>query len=205
VSLVAVRAETAPYTAPGLSTEAAEAFAEIAEDSRRALTELRTILGVLRREDGTAPELAPLPGAPELPALVEQVRRCGVRVDAELPADLSRLDGAVGLVVYRVVQESLSNAVRHAPGAAVEVRVAFGTDVRVTVTNTPATGTGTPPDRPSGTAAPGTAAPGRPALGLIGMRERVTCLGGALDAGPTPDGGFRVDARLPFEGAERSG
>ena len=185
VSLIAVRAETAPYTSPDLSSDARAVLAEIAGDARSALDELRGVLGVLRRSDGVdgdaAPaELAPQPDLAGVAALVDRVRAAGVevRLDGDLRAPVS---GPVGYVAYRVVQEALTNARRHAPGSAVTVAVlGEGDRLRVRVANryldqTSAAGGGS---------------------GLVGMRERVEALGGRLAAGVEGDL-FVVEADLP--------
>ena len=165
VSLIAVRAETAPYTVPDLSPAAATLMSAIADDSRRALDELRGVLGVLRRsEDPGAGDRAPAPqpGAGDLERLVEEARAAGSPVALEA-SGLCDVPAATGYVVYRVVQEALTNARRHAPGAPVEVVArAAGDVVEVTVANAS--------PRPLGPAGGG----------LTGMRERVEALGGTF-------------------------
>ncbi len=179
MSLVAVRAETAPYRLNDLPELARQEFLALAGTARDTLTELRRLLGVLRTDPAA---LAPQPTMSDVDDLVASARAAGLEVQTHLvgvPAT-----PATGLTVYRIVQEALSNAAQHAPGASVEVAIsASGKDVRVEVTNT----------RPAIVKEP-RAGEGH---GLIGMRERVELLGGALHTGPTPEGGFQVLATIP--------
>jgi signal transduction histidine kinase len=180
VSLIAVRAETAPYTVPDLSQGARDVLAAIAEDSRRALDELRGVLGVLRRSS-EEPQLAPQPGAADLELLVETARRSGEQVEWTR-GELVGVSAAAGYAAYRVVQEALTNARRHAPGAPVRVEtVAVGAGVLVRVDNACADGV------------PAEVGEGR---GLSGMRERVEALGGTLSV-RVEDGWWRVEAAVP--------
>lgn len=162
VSLIAVRAETAPYTVPDLSLDARALVAAIADDSRRALEELRGVLGILHRS-GDEPGRAPQPTAADIADLVAAARGAGDLVDWEAD-DLVSVSPAIGYVGYRVVQEALTNARRHAPGERVLLRVGpegrSGLAVQV-VNRSPA----------------GVVVEGR---GLVGMRERVEALGGTL-------------------------
>ncbi|MGI5395008.1 sensor histidine kinase [Streptomyces sp. CA-251251] len=165
----------------------AKALDDIAETCRSARGELRTTLEVLREQD--APDArGPLPGLHGLPDLVEAARLAGAR--AELSVDAGTVPPAVG-AAYRIVQEALTNAVRHAgpePTVRVEVRGERGA-LRLSVTDD-----GTGPDDPAATALVGT-----PGFGLVGMRERARSVGGTLDAGPRAGGagGFAVTALLP--------
>jgi signal transduction histidine kinase len=160
---------------------------------------MRRLLGVLRSEQTTA-QHAPQPDLGEVPALVDAARRAGVRVRLSVPGRAPRVPATVGVCGYRIVQESLSNAGRHAPGAAVEVMVEYAADaVRLSVVNGPGRG-GAP--LPAAAGPPGGAQPtGRPGggHGLTGMGERVALLGGELSARPTAEGGFAVRAVLPLE------
>lgn len=165
---------------------ALEALQSIERTGRSAQDELRVVLGVLRDESGTTAPLSPTPGLDELGQLVEQVRRSGTDV-ALIRTDTHAMSASLELTVYRIVQEALTNVVRHADGATAEVWVGTGSEsVQVTVTNTPG--------RRSLASEPGTSGVGH---GLIGMRERVRAFGGSLDAGPRPAGGFRVSATIP--------
>ena len=135
-----------------------------------------------------AAALAPQPRLDDVPELIATARRAGAAVILQMPGNGEQLPASVGLTAYRIVQESLSNAARHAPGARISVTVDESPPyVRITVSNEPPA-TGQPH-------ADGTTQPGH---GLAGMRERVTLLGGQLRAGPEPDGGFAVRAVLPM-------
>jgi signal transduction histidine kinase len=184
MSMIAVRAETAPFRVPALPDPARAEFAEIAQAARGALTDMRRLLGVLR-SDAAAPELAPQPGLAELADLVARTRDSGMTVGLHV-ADGARPPDAVALAAYRIVQEALANAARHAPGAAVEVGLRPGPDeIGIRVSNGP------PPGREMSPRSAG-------GHGLTGMRERASALGGELTAGPTAAGGFEVVARLPY-------
>ncbi|WP_225755595.1 sensor histidine kinase [Actinotalea sp. Marseille-Q4924] len=181
VSLVAVRAESAPYVHPDLDPVARGVLADIATDARGALDELRQVLVVLQRSDTLGAERAPQPGAGEIAGLVEQARSAGQ--DARLtwtgPADVPP---APGYVLYRAAQEALTNARRHASGAAVELDVSVADGAARLRASNPSAAT--------------TVVPGR---GLLGMRERTEALGGILAV--TADGGrLTVDVRVPLGG-----
>ena len=184
MSLIAVRAETAPYRLPGLPEAARAEFGSLSEVAREALTEMRRLLGVLRHDQPAA--LAPQPQLADLPSLVDTARQAGLAVELSVPAALDHVPSGVGVCAYRIVQESLSNASQHAPGAAVTVSVGHDCGaVLLRVANGPG-GPAGPPVNEHG-----------PGHGLTGMRERVALLGGSLSAGPSPDGGFVVSAVLP--------
>jgi len=184
VSLIAVRAEIAPYTSPGLGPGARQVLGEIADDARRALDELRGVLGVLHRAE-ESPELAPQPGMGDLPELVLRSTRAGDRIIAEGVDSRWIVPETVGYVVYRVVQEALTNARRHARGAPVELRLDREGDELVVVVANEA-------------GQPNAAADDDGGAGLLGMAERVEALGGVVVAGPIAGGGFHVTARLPL-------
>ncbi len=168
-------------------------LAAVEDTARDALGEMRRMLGLLHQAgDADVSFDGPAPGLRHVDDLVERVMRgqgaTSLRVDcpSELPAGLE-------LAVYRIIQEALTNVVKHAPGASVEVEVAQGADaVQLTVCNGP-------PSRPAGT---GPAAGGH---GLVGVRERVALYGGAVTAQPTADGGFRLAATFPFDAATATG
>jgi signal transduction histidine kinase len=185
MSLIAVRAETAPYRLGELPEQARGEFAEISKESREALTEMRRLLGVLRSEGEQAP-VAPQPGLADLSTLVGAARAAGTPVELTVEGELAGVPAAADLSAYRIVQESLSNAARHAAGAPVELllRRAEG-ELYLRVSNGP------------GAAGPANP-PGEPGQGVRGMRERVTMLGGHLSAYPTGEGGFEVRATLPL-------
>jgi signal transduction histidine kinase len=191
MSVIAVRAETAPFRIPGLPDAVKDDMAETSAIAREALTEMRRLLGVLRGADIGA-ERAPQPGMDRLEGLVAAVRGAGLAVDLRVVGVQRPLPSGVELSAYRIMQEALSNTLRHAPGAAAAVEVRYEPEcLRLRVRNDP------PPVRGDH---PAPAAPGH---GIVGMRERVTMLGGTLAAGPTTDGGYLVEAVLPLEGSGR--
>ncbi len=183
MSMIAVQAETAPYRVPGLPDPARTELATIATSARAALADMRRLLGVLRAETGDAPR-EPQPGLADLPALVATAQRAGVTVTFTAD-DLAGMPGAAGLAAYRIVQEALANAARHAPGGPVDVAVRTGSRrLTVSVHNGPAR--------------PGPAPAGGGGHGLTGMRERAELLGGTLHAAPDGRGGYLVEAVLPY-------
>ncbi len=185
LSLIAVQAETAPYRLSGVPEPVRAEFASLSGAAREALTEMRKLLGVLRSDHPA--ERGPQPRLADLPELAAAARRAGVKVELSLPAAGGQVPPGVGVCAYRIVQEALSNAGRHAPGAAVTVTVdQDGNAVRLRVANGPGT--------PAGPSTDGQ----RPGHGLTGMRERVALLGGSLTAGQAPGGGFAVSAVLPL-------
>ena len=179
----------------------------IGSTARAAMTELRRLLGVLRFKDAEDPErarLTPVPSLSRLDELVDAVRDAGLAVTCHVSGPVTELPPGIDLTAYRILQEALTNALRHAPGAAASVRVACApVQVTVEVSNT-----ARPAPPPQGTAPPAPggacAAPGRrigpagPGYGLAGIAERVASCGGSLALGPTADGGFAVTARLPL-------
>ncbi|MCS0638251.1 sensor histidine kinase [Streptomyces sp. LP05-1] len=186
MSVITVQADSAPYRIPGLPEAACEEFTTIAASARESLAEMRRLLSVLRSE-GSEGERGPQPGLDRLQQLVEATVRAGVPAELSLPAGLGAVASAVDLSAYRITQEALANVVRHAPGAPTRVSVtAAGGRLTVLVVNGPPT----EPVSPLETSGTG--------HGLVGMRERVRLTGGTLDAGPLPDGGFRIAARLPL-------
>ncbi len=190
VSMIAVQAETAPYTMSDLSPQAREGYAEIAHTAREALVEMRRLLGVLR-SDAAETEVTPQPRLDRLTELIEQHRGAGGAAGLSVSGREHPLSATLELSAYRIVQEALTNARRHAPGAPVQVELVYQTDkLRVRVHNQP-------PDL-ARTRVDGFPAPASGGHGLIGMQERAAMLGGHLQAGPAPDGGFDVEAELPF-------
>ncbi|MFC5906336.1 sensor histidine kinase [Streptacidiphilus monticola] len=188
MSLIAVQADSAPYRITGLPTAAEQEFAAIGTAARESLTEMRRLLGVLRSDDA-AVERSPQPGVARLPQLVEATGRAGVPAELSLDPELPALPDALDLSVYRIVQEALSNVIRHAPGAQTWVSLAAEEDeLRVTVVNAASPKPLADPVEHHGTG-----------QGLVGMRERVTVLGGQLTTGPLADGGYRVAAVLPLD------
>ena len=183
MSLIQVQASTARYRLPEIGDAASAEFDSIAATARTSLTEMRRMLGVLRTEDQTA-ELAPQQGIDDIPALVDTMRRAGVIVGLEITGSVGDAPQAVQIAAFRIAQEALSNAVRHASGASVTVRVQADAEVvSIRVRNVRA---------PSPAAATGGG------YGLRGMRERVELLGGTFTAAPTTEGGWEVAASLPL-------
>lgn len=173
--------------------EASNALGSIEEIGRMAQEELRIVLDLLREEGVSAAELSPAPRLVDLKELAGTVQASGTDVDLRMKGTGRQLSPALELSLYRVVQEALTNVVKHAPGAAATVEVAISEDaVRVEVVDNGSPGGGR-------TGAPGP--PGRPGHGIVGMRERVGAFGGSLVAQSCPDGGFHVVAEVPIEGA----
>ncbi|MFG2651685.1 sensor histidine kinase [Streptomyces sp. NPDC048436] len=183
MSVVAIQAEAAPYRVENPPPELEQAFVTIRENAVAALTELRRVLGVVRAEDYEAPD-APQPTLADLDRLIANVRETGLDVEKVITGAVRELPQGVELSAYRIVQEALSNTLRHAPGATARVEVGYvlgGLGLRVV--NGPATGLVKP--------SPGAG------HGITGMRERVTMLDGEMTAENTADGGYEVTVFLP--------
>ena len=191
MSVIAIQAEAGPYKVQDPPKELVESFADIRASALSGLKELRRVLGVLRSD---APGTAPQPGLEDLEELLESARSAGVTVTAGINGTPRPLPPGVDLSAYRIVQEALSNAMRHSPGAAVQVKLYYGDAALVVEVRN---------DRcPPGTRLPAEldGAPGEGGgHGIIGMRERATMLGGNLQAGPTEKGEFLVTAALPLD------
>jgi signal transduction histidine kinase len=188
MSVIAVQSGVGAHVADTNPQEAAKALAAIEATSRAALEELRRLLGVLRQEDEPQGELAPVPGLADLETLLAEVAKAGLAVKLQVEGTPSPLPAGLDLSAYRIVQEALTNVVKHAGPTRAQVVVGFrDQDVRVEVTDD---GRGAVTSVSDGRAGTG--------HGLIGMRERVQAFGGDLEVGPRPDGGFRVAARLPL-------
>ncbi len=188
MSLMAVRAESAPHRLGTLSAPVHAEFAALSESAREALADMRQLLGVLRSDQPA--ERTPQPGLQDLPGLIDSARQAGMAVEMPAPPALGRVPLGTGVCAYRIIQEALSNAGRHAAGAPVTISVGRNADsVTVQITNGP----GVPAEPRVNGHAPG--------HGLAGMRERAELLGGSLQAGPAPDGGFGVTAVLPLNGS----
>ena len=192
MSVIAVQSGVGAHVADTQPEEAAKALAAIEATSRAALEELRRLLGVLRQEDEPQGDLAPVPGLADLEGLLAEVAKTGLAVKLQVHGTRPSLPAGVDLSAYRIVQEALTNVVKHAGPARAQVTVGYH-DQNVTVEVTD-----------DGRGAMTSASDGRVGSGhgLIGMRERVAAFGGNLEVGPGLDGGFRVAARLPL-GAER--
>lgn len=182
MSVISVQASTAQYRRQGLDETVRKEFEDIAGSSRAALAEMRSLLAILRG-DHEAPT-TPMPGVCDIESLVEATRASGA--DITFAHEVVQTSPTVGLTAFRVAQEALSNALRHAPGSAIDVAISHDEasgGLTVTVVNA----------APGSEAAPATGS----GLGLVGLRERVESLGGSIKAEPTADGGFRVLAVLP--------
>ncbi|MFF1896905.1 sensor histidine kinase [Streptomyces sp. NPDC058206] len=183
MSVVAIQAEAAPYRVENPPPELEQAFVTIRENAVAALTELRRVLGVVRAEDYEAPD-APQPTLAELDGLLANVADAGLVVEKTVTGAVRELPQGVELSAYRIIQEALSNTLRHAPGAAAKVEIGYvlgGLGLRVV--NGPPTG----PVKPS----PGAG------HGITGMRERVAMLNGEMTAGTTADGGYEIAVFIP--------
>jgi signal transduction histidine kinase len=164
---------------------AEEALRSAEEVGRLSMQELRRTVALLRSEDGAS--MAPAPTASEIPALVDQARAGGLAVELQTRGDLSRISPGVGLALYRIVQEALANAARHAPHARTTLGLELSNgrvELRAETSGPVAAGPASKRERPH--------------YGLIGMQERAMALGGNFDAGPTRDG-WRVRCELPLE------
>ncbi|MER5222244.1 sensor histidine kinase [Streptomyces flaveus] len=183
MSVVAIQAEAAPYRVENPPPELEHAFAVIRENAVIALSELRRVLGVVRAEDYEAPD-APQPTLADLNGLLTNVRNAGLTVEKVITGAVRELPQGIELSAYRIVQEALSNALRHAPGASARVEIGYvlgGLGLRIV--NGPATELIKP--------SPGAG------HGITGMRERVTMLNGEMTAAATDDGGYEVTVFLP--------
>jgi signal transduction histidine kinase len=193
ISVIAVQSGVGAHVASTQPEEAAKALAAIEATSRAALIELRRLLGVLRQEGEPQGSLAPVPGLADLDALLAEVSKAGLGVRLRVEGTPSPLPAGVDLSAYRIVQEALTNVVKHAGPARAQVVVGYG-DQEVTVEVT---------DDGRGVTAPTGDGRAEVGHGLIGMRERVQVFGGELEVGPRPGGGFRVAARLPLAADQR--
>jgi signal transduction histidine kinase len=189
MSLIHMQALSAPIRLRGGDREAVEAeFGDIALSARTALGEMRQLLGALRSDDDGDADLAPQPQIDDIADLAESTSRAGLAVDLEIDALATSLSPIVQLTIYRLVQEALSNVVRHAPGAPTAVSItAEPGSILVSVRNDPS---------PRGGSA-GAVSPDRGGQGLRGMAERIHLVGGDLDTRHRPDGGFVVEATIP--------
>ena len=201
ISMIAVQAETGRLTTPTLSDLGAQRFAAIGDTARAGLTEMRRLLGVLREDAQAAggqdvadavaaprrlTDRRPQPGLPQLGDLVDEARDAsGSTTRLIVSGPVARLDPGVELAAFRIVQEALTNARRHAPGAAVDVELRYAADVlRLRV-------------RDNGPGPSGPQADPTLGHGLLGMRERAAAVGGSLRTGEASGGGFCVEAELP--------
>ncbi|HZD80553.1 MAG TPA: histidine kinase [Actinomycetota bacterium] len=189
LSLINVQAGVALHVNEGLPDELRGSLAAIKEASKEGLTELRSVLEILRRDDERAPR-SPASTLAKLDDLVAQAGAAGLEVRTETAGHVRPLPFGVDVAAFRVVQEALTNVARHAGPATATVRVTYGQRELSVQVDDDGRGSGS-----DGSGTPGTG------KGVVGMRERVAALGGELEAGPRPGGGFRVRARLPLEDA----
>ena len=194
-SVINVQANTALHLMDRQPDRARSALTTINEVSGQALVELRSVLGVLRAVDEGAPR-APAPGLARLGDLADTAAAAGLAVRVEESGQSVPLPADVDLAAYRIVQEALTNSARHSGGTKATVRIDYGEDALMVDVRDD--GVPRPPGRPPG--------PSRGAgSGIAGMTERAAALGGTLQAGPRPGGGFAVQARLPLPGPSQNG
>ena len=184
LSVIAVESEAARLTSPKLSKDAGSRLEAIAATAREALTETRRLLGVLREDTGGGADRAPQPGLGELDDLIDKAQATGTNIRLIREGKIARLSPGIDLAAYRIVQEALTNARRHAPGADVDVELSYreqALHLRIR-------------DRGPGPVG-GELVEGH---GLLGMRERAALTGGTFSSGPAEGGGFEVDVTLPI-------
>jgi signal transduction histidine kinase len=187
MATINVQAGVAAHVLPTRPEAAAESLQAIKTASKEGLRELRAILNVLRQADDADPT-QPAPGTAQLDALIAGARRAGLDTTLTVTGEPFPLPAAVDLAAYRIVQESLTNAIRHAGPATAAVSLTYQEDeLRIDVTDT-------------GPGPKVSAAAGQAGHGLAGMRERAAAVGGIVETGPGPRGGFRVAAWLPVAG-----
>jgi signal transduction histidine kinase len=184
LGVIAVQAGVGMHVINTDPAEARQALEHISRTSRSSLAEIRRLLGLVRSGEPTAAH-APTPGLADLPRLALEVTDAGLPVDLDVADDTGNLPPGVELAAYRIVQEALTNALRHAHAHQATVRLDLNAgSLRVVVSDD---GSGPNGGRRSG------------GHGLVGMRERVAVYGGSLDVGPAAEGGFRVDATIPYD------
>jgi signal transduction histidine kinase len=189
MSVIAVQSAVGNHVIDTQPDEARQALAAIESTSRSALTEMRRLLGVLRQEGEPLGSVAPAPGLADLTFLVTQVQDAGLRVWIHVDGQRGPVPPGVDLSAYRIIQEALTNVIKHAATSSANVTIRYragSVTVEITDQGQAVSGANIPPARP------GTG------HGIIGMRERVAVFGGEFAAGPWPDGGFRVRACFPI-------
>jgi signal transduction histidine kinase len=188
VSMMVVQAGAATSVLSSDERQVRSALETIADTGRQTVDEMRSLLGILRSEHDTT-DLAPQPGLADLARLAEGMERAGIEVDWRVEGDPLPLPRALDLSAYRIVQEALTNSLKHASGSRAEVVVRYDVDaLGLDITD-------------SGGSRPAAAAASGGGHGIVGMRERAALFGGKLSAASTP-GGFRVVATLPLPGGE---
>jgi signal transduction histidine kinase len=189
ISVINVQANTALHLMDRQPDRARSALATINDVSKQALVELRSILGVLRDVDEGAP-LAPSTGLDHLDGLISRANATGLSIRVEEKGNRVSLPASVDLAAHRIIQEALTNTVRHSGATAAVVRITYGE--RAVTIEIDDDGRGDRPNRTNGAR-----------TGIVGMTERAHALGGRLEAGPQAGAGFRVKAWLPFDLAAR--
>ena len=193
MSVIAVQSGVGAHVAASRPEEVGKALAAIEATSRAALTELRRLLGVLRQDSEPQASLTPVPGLANLDSLLTEVGKAGLAVRVRVKGTPLQLPAGVDLSAYRIVQEALTNVVKHAGPAHAQVTIGYrDQDVTVEIVDD---GRGAVPPASDGRVGTG--------HGLTGMRERVAAFNGELEVGPRPGGGFRVAARLPLAPGRR--
>jgi signal transduction histidine kinase len=190
IATINVQAGVAAHVLHERPEHAEQALRTIKKTSKEALRELRGVLGVLRDADVSEPR-EPTPGLSEIERLIEATSQAGVATHVRISGDRRPLPATVELAAYRIVQESLTNVLRHAAGASATVAIRYGDEAMMISVDDD--GCRPRVDRPAGRARAAQAF----GHGIRGMRERARALGGELEAGPRASGGFRVCARLP--------
>jgi signal transduction histidine kinase len=196
MSIIAVQSGVGVHVIDSRPDEARKALVAVEATSRQALVEMRRLLGVLRQEAEGRGSLAPAPGLAQVESLAAEVASAGVRVEGRIEGTPSALPVGLDLSAYRIVQEALTNVVRHAGPATARVSVRYGpAEVAIEVVDD-----GKGVESAEGRQ-PSDSDPQIRGSGIVGMRERAALYGGTLEAGPVPGGGFRVAASLPLEGS----
>jgi signal transduction histidine kinase len=187
ISMISVQSGVGAHLLDRDPDQARTALLAINQASKEALQELRATLGLLRQADDPESR-TPVPGLAQLDGVIASSTAAGLDVQLDVSGQPRDLPSSVDLAAYRIIQESLTNVIRHARAATARIAIAYRRlDVVIQIEDDGFGGPG-----------PGQPAPG--GNGLLGMRERATALGGELEAGPRPEGGFRVRARLPLDG-----
>lgn len=188
LSIMIVQADGGLYAADQSPEAAKKALATIGDTGRTSLTEMRKMLGLLKQDerDLDPNQPRPQPGVSSLPELIENVRDAGLAVEYQVTGQPRELPALLGLTAYRIVQEGLTNTLKHAgPGARTSVLLDFGREMLTVVVTDDGRGAGVAPSVD-------------PGHGLVGMRQRVSVSGGTVSAGPKTGGGYEVIARLPY-------
>jgi signal transduction histidine kinase len=188
LSIMIVQADGGLYAADQSPEAAKKALATIGDTGRTSLTEMRKMLGLLKQDDNELDpnQPRPQPGVSSLPELIDNVRDAGLAVEYQVTGQPRELPALLGLTAYRIVQEGLTNTLKHAgPGARTSVLLDFGREMLTVVVTDDGRGAGVAPSTD-------------PGHGLVGMRQRVSVSGGTVSAGPKAGGGYEVVARLPY-------